>query len=588
MPNSKGGRVSHATGLLASLMVIGLLWSVTPLSYIYVGWTLLAAMKWGPRNFLFGGPLTIRHTLHFLILAYAACAEIPFSLYYRYLARRANARWAPSASQASDRAHIRDIFRQCLESGLDVERDEVDPISALVSGEDPGVPLDGTEEGLRRRIAATPSQNDTTPRPLSAHLDENDPRAVDFQKHLAGWFYPHSFSDIRRDNILEWLCWSLYGQITRQTPGKVLMLIVMLLGEPIEELAVASKLARSHDTNIEDHASDKLDLVDQGLVLLEARVGRKFPPGKNTKIRAIRLTLDPVKVLSRPLLLYLFVFGLQKLAVFRARGFKEYRDGNTRYLLRIPEGWIPDSNSESTRPLLFIHGLGIGVGQYGPLLKYLSEAPDLSQRPIAVLIQPHISMSFFDRAYLKPPTQESCTRGIWRMCERWGFDQSKLTVLSHSNGSIVHGWICKAFPDIVARSCFVDPVCFCLWEGSVCINFLYKHARTPFDFLMRYFVSTELGVALVMQRSFEWSSNLLFPTQIPNVRSKYHVAFMLAGADVILDAERVRKYLTQNGVEEDFVAGRGGVYLHPGQKHGGSLIQRGVMDWIGRDVEIRG
>lgn len=26
---------------------------------------------------------------------------------------------------------------------------------------------------------------------------------------------------------------------------------------------------------------------------------------------------------------------------------------------------------------------------------------------------------------------------------------------------IVHGWLLKAYPDLVARSCFVDPVCFC-------------------------------------------------------------------------------------------------------------------------------
>lgn len=57
-------------------------------------------------------------------------------------------------------------------------------------------------------------------------------------------------------------------------------------------------------------------------------------------------------------------------------------------------------------------------------------------------------------------------------------------MLSHSNGSvrtsftlhrpladsinqIVHGWLLKSVPDLVVRSCFVDPVCFCLWEVSI-------------------------------------------------------------------------------------------------------------------------
>lgn len=71
--------------------------------------------------------------------------------------------------------------------------------------------------------------------------------------------------------------------------------------------------------------------------------------------------------------------------------------------------------------------------------------------------------------------------------QRWGFDKSKLTVLSHSNGSvrifywgasrlpsfltfalsqIVHGWLVKTYPGLVVRSAFVDPVCFCTFHRS--------------------------------------------------------------------------------------------------------------------------
>ena len=36
----------------------------------------------------------------------------------------------------------------------------------------------------------------------------------------------------------------------------------------------------------------------------------------------------------------------------------------------------------------------------------------------------------------------------------------------------------KAFPHLISRSCFVDPVTFCLWEGDVCYNFFYKTLTT--------------------------------------------------------------------------------------------------------------
>lgn len=44
-------------------------------------------------------------------------------------------------------------------------------------------------------------------------------------------------------------------------------------------------------------------------------------------------------------------------------------------------------------------------------------------------------------------------------------DRKGVTMVSHSNGSYAHAWFLKAFPKSVTRSCFVDPVTFCGWEG---------------------------------------------------------------------------------------------------------------------------
>mgnify|MGYP001583754376 FL=1 len=133
-----------------------------------VAWT---ALHW--RQCIFGASLSLRHTLHFLILAYASFAEIPFSLYYRYLALRANARWDPPASQASS-AQIRAIFRRCLESGLSLETENgEDPLSALVMGEVPDAPPEEEQAGLRRRTSTAPaSPSSGRPLPLGTHLDE--------------------------------------------------------------------------------------------------------------------------------------------------------------------------------------------------------------------------------------------------------------------------------------------------------------------------------------------------------------------------------------------------------------------------------
>ena len=45
------------------------------------------------------------------------------------------------------------------------------------------------------------------------------------------------------------------------------------------------------------------------------------------------------------------------------------------------------------------------------------------------------------------------------------------------SGSYTHAWMLKDYPSIVTRSCFVDPVTFCSWEGDVCYNFLYRQPK---------------------------------------------------------------------------------------------------------------
>jgi hypothetical protein len=54
---------------------------------------------------------------------------------------------------------------------------------------------------------------------------------------------------------------------------------------------------------------------------------------------------------------------------------------------------------------------------------------------------------------------------------------------------------------------------------------------------MRYFVSTELGVANLMQRHFDWASNALWYDEIPNARDASKTLFIMGGKDRIVNAE---------------------------------------------------
>ena len=119
----------------------------------------------------------------------------------------------------------------------------------------------------------------------------------------------------------------------------------------------------------------------------------------------------------------------------------------------------------------------------------------------------------------------------------------------------------KSFPDFIKRSCFVDPVTFCSWEGDVCYNFVYKEPTnvrhlpyppfllpsstassfSPFtsteqgiELLMRYYVGSEIGIANYIQRNFDWSANTLFFEEIPDALDPKKTMFFVGGGDSIL------------------------------------------------------
>ena len=102
-------------------------------------------------------------------------------------------------------------------------------------------------------------------------------------------------------------------------------------------------------------------------------------------------------------------------------------------------------------------------------MSYLCSHRSFRNRPILILLQPHISMSFFEKAYHSPPDQVTLTKSIERMMKRLKFDEAGgATVLSHSNGTVRSRFLNISF-DVVStdrrnlsltdRSCLVSQTC---------------------------------------------------------------------------------------------------------------------------------
>lgn len=111
--------------------------------------------------------------------------------------------------------------------------------------------------------------------------------------------------------------------------------------------------------------------------------------------------------------------------------------------MRIPPNWTPSKARADTRcmPIVYLHGLGFGLLQSHFLIRSL--LTNLSSHPIVVPLAPHTRQSVFHHRHTRPWTQDEVVDGMTEICKRHGFwDGAKggVSMMSHSNGSVVHTW----------------------------------------------------------------------------------------------------------------------------------------------------
>ncbi|KAG5648997.1 hypothetical protein DXG03_000346 [Asterophora parasitica] len=274
------------------------------------------------------------------LLFAVALWEVLFSVYYLYLSRHVS---RPAPCGPGDPREIQAAFRRLLQSGLAY------------------LPEDGGDEESRR--PGSPAED-------VIQLEFDDPRAIDFRNALRSWFGNAPWSSIKLHEVRQWLYWSIYNA---DLP-------------PYETLPDSEK-----------------SIVNHALGLLQKRCGCIFKEGSNPAITPMRLTLDDVSILWRPFIFYMIVHAinltLKKWYKINWNARFDHFHG-LEYLTRLPKHWDPVIGP---RPLVFIHGLGLGLLQYHSVIRHLFE--QFSDRPILVLLQPQISQHIFHPSYLKPMTR---------------------------------------------------------------------------------------------------------------------------------------------------------------------------------------
>lgn len=202
--------------------------------------------------------------------------------------------------------------------------------------------------------------------------------------------------------------------------------------------------------------------------------------------------------------------------------------------------WYRPHTSKTRLPILFIHGIGIGLYPY---TKWLAEintqdpqaATDGEIGIIAVELMP---VSFRLTGTIIDPG-EIC-RQINMILDRHGFD--KVVLASHSYGSVVSTHLLKnpTTAPKIGPVLFVDPVTFLLHLPDVAYNFTARRPRGANEHQLWYFASTDMMVAHTLARNFFWSQNILWKDDLRG----HNVTVSLGGRDLIVDTTAVGRYIS--------------------------------------------
>eukprot|EP00158_Paraphelidium_tribonemae_P003587 Partr_v1_DN26241_c0_g1_i1_m48694 putative NA len=344
------------------------------------------------------------------------------------------------------------------------------------------------------------------------------------KEYFSGWFHHAPYEQIKRGDISRFLAWAFYGE-------------------------------RVENLNAED-AAEIGEMID----FIADKFKVTFELG-DSHLPCIRLNFDPVIPKYRPLGYYilLFVAGRVANAMFYLMGFRKHfsvhhpirglisgNDSNGSYVLnhwvRNPD-MSPDSKQDTTEPLIFFHGIGVGIVAYIAFFRKLSTMPEGRKRPIVLVEIPMVSSTFFplySSMLHRVPTPREFVDDLNAIVNSLG--HKKATFVGHSLGSTVLSWCIRMRPEMVSRAVFLDPVCFLLHHPDVAYNFIH---RTPTDgpqLFLHFFAATELYIRWFLHRCFIWHENVLFLEDIPD---DIKVDVILAEVDCIVPASRVAAYLRE-------------------------------------------
>ncbi|KAI1812129.1 hypothetical protein GGS20DRAFT_578583 [Poronia punctata] len=365
--------------------------------------------------------------------------------------------------------------------------------------------------------------------------------------YLRVWFLGADEPDVRRDNVREFISWAFF------------------------------------DRHVGNETAAEKEELDEYVDMIEQRLGHPLEPGMG-KAKSFRLTLDEIKVRYRSVIWYLIVGMVDVLTYFRLsyHGLQFHTQAKAHSQSVVPPRpqssftkkrsvsrlsyWYRPHRAQNKLPVLFLHGIGIGLWPYVPYLTGLNKGvPEDEQIGIIALEVLPVASRLTDA----PLSKSSFLFEIALILEEHGWD--RFAVVGHSYGTVLAAHMLQS-PDLNPRIeslLLVDPVCILLHLPDVAYNFTRRKPTRANEWMLWYFASMEPGVAHCLARHFFWRENIIWKEDLlemgqgrpvsddtnDSVQLSQHrsrkVAVCLAERDLIVDTATLRKYLVN---EKDWMS----------------------------------
>ncbi|KAI6358036.1 hypothetical protein MCOR25_007455 [Pyricularia grisea] len=335
--------------------------------------------------------------------------------------------------------------------------------------------------------------------------------------YLRRWFFGADLAEIRRENVRDFVAWAFFDRdIDGLSPQE----------EPEME-GYLDEINRRLVRASQEHGGD-----------VDGAAGLR--PGRGAA-KSMRPTIDKVPMCFRSIIWYIIVMFVDIFTHFTLlwKGFAYFSTPLTTNLaifpprpqLLVPSGLVPRQlspaagtaywyrphTSRNARPVVFIHGVGIGLLPYLDFLSEMSNGlpgendGDGQIGVIAIEVLP-VCM----RLAGEPMDKGHFLAEVVSILDRHGWLDDDFTLVSHSYGSVLTTQMLDS-PILGPRIdgiVLIDPVSLLLHLPDVAYNFTRRTPRRANEVQLWFAASMDPGTALVLGRHFFWQENIIWKEQL--------------------------------------------------------------------------